>query len=221
MKYKAIIFDMDGTIIDTEHIWEKALAQMLERRGLSVSQKDKEVLDTFVGRALIECAHIMKELFDLDEDPHDIMREKAKTAHDLYEKEVRFIEGFAHFHGSAKQKHLKMALATNAHDDAVVIVQRRLKLHQYFGEHVYNPSHVNNQSKPDPALYLHAAEQLGVDPKDCIAIEDSAHGVKAAKDAGMLCIGFNSANRPHQVQESHFVVDAYHQIDLERLLKLK
>ena len=84
---------------------------------------------------------------------------------------------------------------------------------------MYTISHVNNKGKPDPAVYLHAANKIDENPQHCIAIEDSAHGIKAAQDAGMFCIGFNGANLAQQVKNAHLIVRAFHEIDLHALVQ--
>lgn len=76
-----------------------------------------------------------------------------------------------------------------------------------------------SKPKPYPDLYLHAAAQLGIDPEECIAIEDSATGLAAAKSAGMFCIGINTAKKPETLSEAHMIIDTYDQIDLLNLLK--
>ena len=75
--------------------------------------------------------------------------------------------------------------------------------------------------KPNPAIYLYAAQQLGIDPEDCIAIEDSRHGIRAAKNAGMFCIGINSSKNLENIQEADHKIDAYHELDLVKVLSKK
>jgi haloacid dehalogenase superfamily, subfamily IA, variant 3 with third motif having DD or ED len=132
---------------------------------------------------------------------------------------LQLIEGFIVFHQKLMLLGLKTGLATNADDDSFIVAKETLQLHTYFGDHMYNVTHVGKY-KPDPALYLHASQQLGIDPRLCIAIEDSAHGVNAAKAAGMFCIGINTSKRLDQLNNADIIVNSYDEIDLEKLLSL-
>ena len=158
---------------------------------------------------------------ELDDSLEDLITETSHFACELYEREVRFIDGFLKFHREATQKYnLKVGLATNADTQTLTITDKKLNLKNLFGEHLYNISHVNEVCKPNPDLYLHAAKKLNLDPQECIAIEDSAHGIQAAQSAGIFCIGINSANTPEQLSKAHFTIDTYDEIDLPRLLKI-
>lgn len=103
----------------------------------------------------------------------------------------------------------------------MAITNETLQLDNFFGEHIYNISHVNNKYKPHPDLYLYAAQRLGIPPEECIAIEDSTHGVNAAVSAGMFCIGINTGNDKYALRHAQMIVDNYNQIDLENLLYKK
>ena len=133
---------------------------------------------------------------------------------------MRFIPGFVQFHQQLAPHNLKSGIATNASKETAELTDKILNLRQFFGEHIYNVSHVNFANKPDPALYLHAAQKLCVDPLECIAIEDSTHGVTAAKGAGMYCIGINTARNHQALQQADIIVDHYNQIDLPKLLQI-
>ena len=79
--------------------------------------------------------------------------------------------------------------------------------------------HVNRAYKPKPDVYLHAAKMLETDPCDCIAIEDSPSGIKAAKAAGMFCIGINTGKNRDNLKEADLIVECYSEIDIENLIK--
>ena len=220
MKYKAIIFDMDGTIIDSEHIWKRATTDLIASRGVTLTPELEYELEIRThGIALNQSCAIIKELAMLSDEVHVLMEENSKRACDLYATHVRFINGFLDFHKKVVDLNLKIGLATNADDQTVQITNERLNLQILFGSHMYNITSVNFVGKPDPAIYLHAAQQLGVDPQECIAIEDSAGGLKAARAAGMFCIGINTSRRPELLKEAHIIIDGYHEIDLDSLLE--
>ncbi len=221
MKYKAIIFDMDGTIILTEHIWRQATHDVLTKRNITLTQELLEKLNHMMaGVGLLKGCAVLKELTAL-EDPIEILaHEKNSIVMSRMKSELKLIEGFIAFHQKMQLFNLKSGLATNADDEAFFLVQETLQLHSYFGEHMYNVTHVGKY-KPDPALYLHASEKLGIPPNLCIAIEDSAHGVNAAKAAGMFCIGINTSKRLEQLQNADIIINSYDEIDLEELLGLK
>jgi HAD superfamily hydrolase (TIGR01509 family) len=222
MKYKAIIFDMDGTIIDTEHIWNKATRELITKRGVTITPEiEQELSRKLAGNAMAESCRIIKEMLNLQDELHHLIAEKSAHANSMYQEGVCFIDGFLDFHKKVTQEHqLQVGLATNADDQTLNITNKALNLSQLFGKHLYNISHVSHP-KPNPEIYLHAAQQLGLKPEQCIAIEDSPHGAQAARDAGMFCIGINTAKKPERLNMCDIIIDRYDEIDLKELLGIK
>ena len=221
MKYKAIIFDMDGTIIDTEHIWKEASRQLILSKNICLTPEQECDLETqLCGRALPDSCMLIKCVLNLEDDVCDLIEQKGRIANSMYPIHAKYIEGFKTFHNLVVSTGLKTAVATNACRETLDITDNVLNLQQFFGEHMYHRAHVA-RPKPHPDLYLHAAQQLGIDPSECIAIEDSPTGLAAAKSAGMFCIGINTGKKPDSLSEAHMIIDTYDQIDLHNLLKKK
>lgn len=218
MKYKAIIFDMDGTIVDSEWIWQEAGHELIRRRNISLSDEKIAELNMLLrGGALKNSCTVIKEFAGLSDPVEELIQEKMIVARDLYANGIRFINGFLDFHTLATQKDLKLAIATNGTADFVSITDKVLDLTKLFGKHLYNMSHVS-RPKPHPDVYLYAAKQLDIAPEQCIAIEDSAHGIHAAKEAGMFCIGINTSKNAELLQQAHLIINEFHEIPLENLL---
>jgi HAD superfamily hydrolase (TIGR01509 family) len=170
------------------------------------------------GMALNQSCSFLKDHFQLPDALSVLIQEKTDRANSIYQKEVRFVNGFLEFYGQVIQKNLKTGVATNAHDLTVAVTEKALGLSKLFGQHIYSISCVDNKGKPDPAIYLHAADKLQIAPENCIAIEDSAHGLSAARKAGMFCIGINTSGRRTELAQAHRVIDEYHELDLDHLL---
>jgi len=220
MKYKAIIFDMDGTIVSTESIWQKATENILDMYSSHLSQDEKnEIKIHLKGLALYESSKYIKKNSLLDVSVEEILQEKAKQAHDLYQTQgVTFIPHFSNFHVQVIEQGLKTAIATNATQDTVNRTLTMLPLLDYFAEHIYNIDMVNRVCKPNPDIFLHAAKKINIDPEYCIVIEDSAHGIAAAKAAGMYCVAINTGGDRHLLGQADEIIDCYSEINLEKLL---
>ena len=220
MKYKAIIFDMDGTIISTEIMWHTATQNVLDIYAPHLDQAKKDEIKIYLkGLALYESCKYIKKHSLLDVSAEEILQEKARQAHSLYHSlGLSFIPFFQEFHAKVKARNLKHAIATNATQESVDRTLTMLPLRDYFAEHIYNVDMVNRVCKPSPDIFLHAAKKIGVEPKDCIVIEDSAHGIKAAKAAGMYCIAINTGKDRHLLGEADEIVDCYTEINLDKLL---
>jgi HAD superfamily hydrolase (TIGR01509 family) len=217
MKFKAIIFDMDGTIVDTEAIWKDATKYILERRKIVLTPEEAYNLqESFHGQSVRDCCLILRTMFGLKESVYELMHEKQLYADTLYHQGVKFIDGFLPFFERAKATNIPMAIATNANSTTLSITDKALDLQGLFGPHMYCLNQVS-RPKPHPEIYLFAADKIETDPQHCLVIEDSAHGISAAKAAGMFCIGINTSGNPKQLKDADLIIDHYDQLELDAL----
>lgn len=214
-KVKAIIFDMDGTIIKTEHIWRKISVQVLmeQCKVSELSEKHEQFLQSLSGIGLEISAKNMKDTFNLTTSVEDIVKRKIELAGDLFNHNIEFVGGFEQFHQQLQTFVIPTSIATNAQKENLDQLAQSLAFERFFGKNMYCLADVNNKAKPDPALFLHAAQQLGASPEECVVFEDSLYGFQAAKAAGMKCIAIkNHLNNQHLELVQH-AIDDYSQAE--------
>jgi HAD superfamily hydrolase (TIGR01509 family) len=220
MHPRALIFDMDGTIIDSNAIWHHATAELLRMCNVSLAGEELDMFNTQIhSLSTPETCRIIKSLSDTSLTIEEMVHMKRSIAHSLYtsQNSLNFVTGFPEFHQQVKAAQIKSGVATNADEGTLAITDKLVNLTQYFGPHLYSIKEVQNRCKPHPDIYLHVADQLEVAPHECIAIEDSAHGIAAARAAGMRCIGINTGNDLRQLREANYIIKNYHDLTIERL----
>jgi beta-phosphoglucomutase-like phosphatase (HAD superfamily) len=217
-KIKAIIFDMDGTIIKTEDIWQGVVTNFLAEAGITnFSNKDKFFLDSLSGMGLSDASKAVKKHFALLHEVDAIVARKITLANESLVKKVDFIEGFEFFHEKLRNSNIPSSIATNARPENLSELRKLLKFERFFGENIYCVAHVNYVAKPDPALFFHAAKQLGVKPEECLVFEDSIYGFQAARAAGMKCIAIKNQYNSHLLDQVSGAIENY--FEAEAMLK--
>jgi beta-phosphoglucomutase len=184
---KAIIFDAEGVVVNTEKLWDESQEILLGKRGLVY---DREYLKPkMAGQTLLEGAELMVNYYGLDVNPEDIALERKVIIDQLFDGPIPFIDGFESFVHWTSASNLKKSIATAMNRHLMFKVEDQLNLKRYFNEHIYFIEDVGNKSKSEPDVFLHAANRMGVSPQNCLVIEDAPHGIEAAKRAGMVSIG--------------------------------
>lgn len=216
-----IIFDMDGTIIDTESIWENATAELLRSHGvdpIKVAQEKQDVFDKMVGIGLHDTMELIREHLDLAHlRTEDMQKQVVRIAKEMFNEEIQFIHGFADFHKKITDAGIPISIATNCDAESLEQLVKKMSFDKHFGEHIYCVAHVE-KPKPHPDLFLLAADKIGADPNKCVVFEDSLWGFKAADAAQMKCIAVkNKKNENFFANHTHGHIESYH--DAEEVVK--
>ena len=210
---KAIIFDMDGTLINSTEIEYQAWRNTFEDYGVALPY-NCYIED--LGTKSIELVKMyLKHVPESEWDK--AVRNKQEYIKEIINKQgIYFLPYAEQFLNQVKQFPLKMALATSSRREKVDFIFKKLKLSTYF-DTVITGDDVKN-GKPDPEIFLKAAGQLHLSPQEVIVIEDAANGVKAAKNGNMKCMAITSSVAQEKLQKADFIFDSYQDLDLGQVL---
>ncbi|MDK2811628.1 MAG: hypothetical protein PWR27_2337 [Petroclostridium sp.] len=176
----AVIFDLDGTLIDSLWIWDEIDIQFLGNRGITLPDDLQKIVE---GMSFTETAVYFKERFNLQESIEEIKEEWNTMANHYYKDKVPLKEGAREFIEFLRSKNIKMGIGTSNSRELTLEVLKKHGLLHYF-DAVVTSCEVK-KGKPHPDVFLKVAELLEVKPEECLVFEDTYAGVLAAKRAGM------------------------------------
>ena len=208
MKYKCIIFDCDGVLVDSEAISIGTLVEMAKSHGASIDLDYAHQL--FLGKSLEFCFNYIADLAQ-KKLPENFEEEFRKRTFEAFQKELQPIKGI---HDLLAKINVPIAVASNGPADKIRLNLTTTHLIDKLEGNIFSAYDINSW-KPNPDLYLHAAKIMGFDVKDCVIIEDSPAGVQAALSGGFDVFGFtNHANFDALQQMNIPLFDDMTQLDL-------
>jgi len=187
----AVIFDLDGLLVDSTPLQLRASHQFLQSFGKLhfTSHAGRE------GMRMIDIIEEYKDIYDLPGSVEDLYHQRQQIFFEMARKELELFPGALPLLVHLKQRRLKLALATSGDRDYLqVIFEKFPELQNYFTLVISSEDVL--QGKPNPEVFTKTAQKLGVAPAECVVLEDSANGVLAAKAAGMQVICVPNQNYP-------------------------
>jgi HAD superfamily hydrolase (TIGR01509 family) len=206
---------MDGVIVDTEPVHRYAYFKQFEEMNVAVTE---ELYTSFTGNSTRNIFQKLKEKFNLEQDVEDLILRKRSIFNDAFDskEDLELLEGVENLIKELHENGVQLILASSASKVTIERVFSRFKLHQYFTHLVSGEDFP--KSKPHPAIFEHAAS-LSIAPKEsCIVIEDSTNGIKAAKAAGILCVGYNSIHSEAQdLSQADVVINHFNELGFDEV----
>lgn len=185
---RAVVFDMDGVVIDSERHWRDT-----ERDYLTAQVRRPLDQTKLMGLSMEAFHETLVRDYGLAMDFRAFMKLYRDMARDIYERRTNLMPGFLDLYDALRVDRLRVALASSSPNEWVDLVVARFALRL---DAAVGADDVGGLGKPDPAVYLAACRSLKLSPAECVAIEDSQNGVAAAKAAPMACValrnGFNA-----------------------------
>jgi len=210
---KTILWDMDGVIVDSYSFHLAAWQEAFAKRGIKFTKEDFTklfgtrndfIIGSIMGRELSE-----RDVRIMVQEKEENFRRKAKGS-------IRPFPGAVRLLNAIKKGNVRLGLVSSAPRENIDLVLSELNLEGIFDCIVFGQEVC--ESKPGPQIYLLAARKLEVTPNDCVVIEDSPLGVRAAKTAGMKCLAIVNTHPRQKLEEANNVVDSLEEVDLIALL---
>lgn len=215
MPLKAVLFDMDGVIVDTEPLHRKAYFKMFEEFNAEVSDG---LYASFAGASTRTVCQTIIDKFRLNSNFEDLQNVKRKFFKELFYSDDEFdlIPGVKNLIEHYHQHDIKLVLASSASQITIDMVFEKFGLEPYFSGKISGAE--LKESKPHPEIFLRAAQIVDEPKANCMVIEDSTNGILAAHRAGIFCAGFKSSNTHGQDYSlANTVVTDFRELEVEKL----
>ena len=191
---EAVVFDLDGVLLDSEQLWDKAREQLARERG---GRWHDQAQRDMMGMSSLEWSRYMHETIGLPEPPEEICREVVERLTALYRERLPAIPG-AKEAVERLAADYKLGLASSSNRELIDLALELLGVAHLFAATVSSEEVAHG--KPAPDVYLEAARRLGIEPARAAAVEDSQNGILAAKAAGMRVIAIPNRHFPPDEQ---------------------
>ncbi|MFC4989013.1 HAD family hydrolase [Saliphagus infecundisoli] len=189
MSQRAVLFDMDGVIVDSEDYW--VAAEREELLPAVVPDHDVAVSEV-TGLNYREIYDYLEREYGTAVTREEFIERFEAVARGIYADRVALLEGFHGILADLEEREVPVAIVSSSPHDWIDVVRERFDLTDAF-DAVVSAEGIDGPGKPDPYIYEHAAELVGVAPEDALAVEDSGHGVAAAAAAGVHTVAYRIA----------------------------
>jgi len=187
---EAVIFDLDGVLIDSERVWASAREQLVRERG---GTWHSDAVRAMMGMSSPEWSRYMHQELGLAMAPEQIAHEVVRRLERIYRERLPLMPG-AHDAVASLASRWRLGLASSANRPIIELVLELADMRALFAATV--SAEEVSRGKPAPEVYLEAARRLGAAPSRCAAIEDSTNGLRAADAAGMVLIALPNPDFP-------------------------
>jgi beta-phosphoglucomutase family hydrolase len=213
---KGVIFDMDGVIVNSEPLHDYCNKQILKKYNAKLDKKTSEKVK---GLRDEDAFQFYVTHFNIDEEPQVLIEKKMQLYMRMLKKKLRMYPGFKRLAKQCKRK-FKVGLATSSPKQSVSMILKHFDIKHYFDALV--TAEDVRLAKPYPDPYLKAAEKLHVKANQCLVIEDTIHGITAAKTAGAKCIAVSNTFSKRKLKSTSVdhVVDSLTKLSIDKIKKI-
>jgi beta-phosphoglucomutase len=216
MRTTACIFDLDGVIVDTAKYHFMGWKRLTDQLGIDFNEEDNERLKGVSRMASLEIILGIGGI-SLDEDTkieYATLKNKWYVEYITKMTPAEILPGCVEFISELREAGIRIAIGSASKNTPMIL--KTVGISDLF-DAVADGNNIRN-AKPNPEVFLKAAELVGAEPAKCVVFEDAVAGVKAALNAGMLCVGIGS---PEVLKEAHYVVSGLHEMSLAKLKEIE
>jgi len=201
---EAVIFDMDGSLVDSMWIWKQI---DIDHFAMYNKELPDDLQENIEGMSFYQTALYIKENYGFPESVEEMMELWNNMAHKKYAEEVTYKKGVVRFLDACKSNNIKLGIATSNSRFLYDAVSNSLGFNKYF-DCVLTGTEITN-GKPAPDVYLICADRMGVKPEKCLVFEDITKGIEAGHNAGMRVCAVDDEYSSHQKEEKISMADYF------------
>lgn len=211
---KAVIFDLDGTLVDNNPFHLQTWLQYVKQHGIDISEAEyKAHINGRTNEDAIQ--YIFGRKMSAEEITFHT-REKEKLYRELYAPYIQPVRGLEALLEFLSRKNISMAIATSGIQPNIDFMFEYIPIRHYFST-IVNSAHVQ-KGKPDPEIYLLTAERLNVTPNHSLVFEDALPGIASAKSAGMYVIALDTTHSRDEIQSADMVINDFSELMNDQMI---